>query len=149
MPSTPSWTTPKPADVLSYSYLWTHEAERGEEEGRKNRPVVIVIARETVGDRTELMAVPITTQPPRRAADGFEVPSRVKVHLGLDAERCWIMVTELNRFAWPGPDVRPIPRGKELTPFFGTLPEKLFRPVLDAVIARAEAGLLKATKRSE
>lgn len=111
--------------------------------------MVVVIARKVVGDRTELMAVPITTQPPRRAADGFEVPPRVKAHLGLDAQRCWIMVTELNRFLWPGPDVRPIRRGKELTPFYGALPEKLFRPVLDAVIKRAEAGVLKAAKRGE
>ncbi len=110
---------------------------------------MVVIARKALGDRTELMAVPITTQPPRRAADGFEVPPRVKAHLELDAERCWIMVTELNRFLWPGPDVRPIQRGKELTPFYGTLPEKLFRPVLEAVIARAEAGALRAAKRSE
>lgn len=111
--------------------------------------MVVVITRKVVGDRTELMAVPITTQPPRRAADGFEVPPRVKAHLGLDAERCWIMVTELNRFLWPGPDVRPIRRGKELTPFYGALPEKLFRPVLEAVVAGAEAGSLRATRRSE
>lgn len=111
--------------------------------------MVVVIARRMVGDRTELMAVPITTQPPRQASDGFEVPPRVKAYLGLDAERCWIRVTELNRFLWPGPDVRPIRRGKELTPFYGALPEKLFRPVLEAVIKRAEAGLLKTAKREE
>jgi hypothetical protein len=28
--------------VISYSYLWSHEAAEGAEEGRKNRPCVIV-----------------------------------------------------------------------------------------------------------
>jgi len=110
---------------------------------------VVVISRKVVGDLTELLVVPVTTQPPRRTEDGFEVPARIKAHLGLDAERCWIMVTELNRFVWPGPDLRPIRRGGDETPCYGFLPERLFRPVLDAVIARAEAEALKATKRSE
>lgn len=110
---------------------------------------MVVISRRTVGDQTELMVVPVTTQPPRNAADAFEIPARVKKHLGLDAERCWIMVTELNRFVWPGPDVRPVARSGGLTPLLGFLPEQVFRPVLDAVIARSEAGRLKMTKRSE
>lgn len=103
----------------------------------------------TVGERTELMVVPVTMQRPRRVVDGIEVPARIKAHLGLDAERCWIMVTEINRFIWPGPDVRPIRRDGDVTPYYGFLPERLFRPVLDAVIAGAEAGVLKGTKRSE
>lgn len=99
---------------------------------------MVVISRKVVGERMELLVVPVTTQPPLRAARGFEVPARVKAHLGLDAERCWIMVTEINRFIWPGPDVRPIRRDGEVTPYCGFLPERLFRPVLDAVIAGAE-----------
>ena len=109
---------------------------------------MVVISRKVVGERTELLVVPVTTQPPQRAGEGFEVPARVKTHLGLDAERCWIMVTELNRFEWPGPDVRPVGRG-DGSPFYGFIPEGLFEPVLAAVIARAQAGRLKVTKRSE
>ena len=146
--STTSWTIPKPASVLSYSYLWAREAERGEEDGRKYRPVVVVIERRVAGDRSELL-VPVTTQPPERAEDGFEIPARVKAHLGLDAERCWIMATELNRFRWPGPDLRPIERGGERTPVYGFIPQPLFEAVLAAVIARAEKGRLRVTKRSE
>lgn len=52
------------------------------------------------------------------------------------------MVTELNRFASPGPDVHLFQKVKNV--IYDALPEKLFRPVLDAVM-RAEAGLLKAT----
>lgn len=108
-----------------------------------------MIDRRIVGDRTELLVVPVTTQPPQHAADGVEVPARVKKHLGLDADRCWIMVTELNRFLWPGPDIRPIERGEDRTPFYGFVPQTLFDAVLAAVIARAEKGRLKVTKRSE
>jgi len=119
------------------------------EEGLKDRPVVVVIARKAIGDRVELMVVPVTTQPPKNPSDGFEIPPRVKAYLGLDAERCWIMVTELNRFLWPGPDIRPIAKDDTLTPLYGSLPAGLFAPVLAAVIARGERGKLAMTKRSE
>ena len=129
--------------------MWAHEAARGEEDGRKHRPVVVVIAQQMVDGHTELLVVPVTTQPPTRAEDGFEIPTRVKAHLGLDAARCWIMVTELNRFRWPGPDIRPIEHGEERTPYYGFIPQPLFDAVLAAVIARAEGTRVKVTRRSE
>ncbi len=85
----------------------------------------------------------------QRLGDGFEIPARVKVHLGLDAARCWIMVTELNRFRWSAPDIRPIERGEERTPYCGFIPQPLFDAVLAAVIARAEAKRVNVTRRSE
>ena len=148
-PSTTSWTIPKPASVLSYAYLWAHEAEQGEVDGRKYRPVVVVIERRTADDRSELLVVPVTTQSPERAADGVEIPARVKAHLGLDAARCWIMTTEINRFRWPGPDIRPVERGGERTPCLGFIPQTLFDAVLAAVIARAERGRLTVMRRGE
>ena len=102
-----------------------------------------------VDGHTELLVVPVTTQPPTRAEDGFEIPTRIKAHLGLDAARCWIMVTELNRFRWPGPDIRPIEHGEERTPYYGFIPQPLFDAVLAAVIARAEGTRVKVTRRSE
>ena len=111
--------------------------------------MVVVIAREVLADRTELLVVPVTTQPPQHAADGFEIPARVKAHLGLDAERCWIMVTELNRFRWPGPDIRPIEHNSDRTPYYGFIPQPLFDAILEAVIERREKRKLAITKRSE
>lgn len=146
---TTSWTIPKPSNVLSYSYLWAHEAARGEEDGRKQRPVVVVIARAEVDGNTELLVVPVTTQPPSEPGDGFEIPTRVKAHLGLDAARCWILVTELNRFRWPGPDIRPIERGDQRTPYYGFIPQALFDAVLAAVIERAERKQLRVTMRGD
>jgi hypothetical protein len=52
----------------------------------------------------------------------------IRAHLGLDAERCWIMVTEINRFIWPGPDLRPIRRDGDVTPFMASCPSGCFGP---------------------
>ena len=116
-------------------------------DGRKDRPVVVVIARKAVGADTELLVVPVTTQPPQNPSEAFEIPHSVKAHLGLDAARCWIMTTEVNRFKWPGPDIRPMTRNGERTPYYGFIPQKLFAPVLAAVIARLRAGRMKVRKR--
>ncbi len=37
-----------------------------------------------------------------------EIPLRVKEHLGLDSERSWVILEEVNIFTWPGFDLRPI-----------------------------------------
>src|SRR4051812_33339238 len=86
-----SWKIPEPADVLSYSYLWAREAAEGEESGRKDRPVVVVVALEARGDRTQLLVAPITHGEPSRPGDAVEIPTSVKRHLGLDRARSWIV----------------------------------------------------------
>src|SRR4051812_7262533 len=77
------WKTPEPADVLFYSYLWAREAARGEESGRKDRPVVVVVATLEQPDGVRLLVAPITHAPPERAADAVEIPGNVKKHLAL------------------------------------------------------------------
>ena len=42
------------------------------------------------------------------AGSSRAIVAATKRRLGLDDARSWIMVTEGNRFAWPGPDLRPI-----------------------------------------
>ena len=100
--STTSWTIPEPADVISYSYLWAHEAASGQEEGLKDRPVVVVLARLVDGDETQLLVAPITHSEPDDG-QGVIIPPAVKRYLGLDGEQSWIVTSELNRFIWPGP----------------------------------------------
>jgi hypothetical protein len=36
---------PQPGEVIRYAYLWWHEARRGQEEGLKDRPCSVVVAR--------------------------------------------------------------------------------------------------------
>jgi hypothetical protein len=60
---------PEPGLVISYSYLWHYERNSGVEEGRKDRPCVILVAveRQPDGD-TVVVALPVTHRPPEEAA---------------------------------------------------------------------------------
>ena len=75
------------------------------------------------------------------------MPPRVKQHLGLDKEQSWIVTTEVNRFVWPGPDVR-IAKGSQ-TPLYGAIPAKLFEQVKGQIAANArdrKAGIVTRTE---
>ena len=91
------------------------------------------------------MSLPLRTLP-LSDEDGIEIPLPTKRRLGLDAERSWIVTTELNQFTWPGPDIRPTTSGEYL---YGYLPEKLMRLVLEQVKKRAREKLLNAVTRTE
>jgi hypothetical protein len=142
--STKSWKTPEPADVLGYAYLWADEAENGQEEGLKDRPVVVVVARVVSGGRTQLLVAPITHREPERG-EGVEIPAPVKRNLGLDREPSWIVTTELNRFQWPGPDIR-VARGSS-DPFHGTMPGRLFEEMRASILDNRER--FRTTRRTE
>lgn len=141
-----SWKTPEPADVISYSYLWAREAETGEESGRKDRPAVVVVARIERQVGALILVAPITHTAPENAAEAIEIPPNVKKQLGLDRDRSWIMLNELNRFIWPGPDIRPVLGGP---PFYDALPDWLFERVRQGILDHNAAGKLKVTKRTE
>jgi hypothetical protein len=145
--STISWTIPEPGDVLSYSYLWAREAAEGREEGLKDRPVVVVVARTERDGLTQLLVAPVTHSRPDRNEDGIPIPPRVKKHLGLDEEESWIVVTELNGFIWPGPDIRVAP-GSD-SPLYDALPAKLFRQVQQGIGRHAAGPAFRMTKRTE
>lgn len=58
------------------------------------------------------------------------MPTRVKEHLGLDHERSWVILDELNIFTWPGFDLRPAKdRGGRID--YGFLPPKFFERLID------------------
>src|SRR5882724_7384611 len=80
--------TPEPGLVISYAYLWHHEHQAGQEEGRKDRPSVIVLAVERpVNDTTVVVVPPITHNPPADPASAVEIPAAVKRHLGRQESR--------------------------------------------------------------
>ena len=89
---------------------WDTEAQEGHDEGRKDRPCVIALAvqRQLAGETV----LPVTHSPPRDAAAAVEIPPAVKRQLGLDEARSWVVVSEGDRFVWPGYDLRKI-RGGE------------------------------------
>jgi len=138
--------TPVPGLVISYAYLWHDERRRGVEEGRKDRPCAIVLAvRDADGD-TLVYVAPVTHREPDAGA-GIEVPAMVKRQLGLDAQRSWIVTSELNRFVWPGFDLRPIRRDRPDVFHWGYLPVGLFDALRRAIVERQKEGKLRTLDR--
>jgi len=126
---------PRTGLVLGYSYLWEHEFQAGQEEGRKDRPCAVVIATRTEGGDIVVTVAAITHQRPDDPADGIEVPAEVKRHLGLDEARSWLVCSELNRFVWPGPDLRPVARQKPGQFTYGMLPRPFLLRVFEHLTA--------------
>lgn len=140
---------PEPAQVLRYAYLWADEHKQGLEEGRKDRPVAVVLALAGAEGATTVAVAPITHSPPAIAEDAIEIPPPVKSMLDLDEERSWIVVTEINVFAWPGPDLRPAGQEDETTPLIGYLPARFFRTVRDRIVTQHKRKKLRRIQRSE
>ena len=135
--------------VVRYAYLWREEYLRGKEEGRKDRPcAVIVVTTGEAGDRV-VTVLPITHTPPPKPALAVEIPTPTKRRLGLDDDRSWVLLNEANRFAWPGPDLRPTKPGKPTEVTYGLLPRALFKEVTAKLAAAIEARLVRVVPRSE
>jgi PemK-like, MazF-like toxin of type II toxin-antitoxin system len=112
--------------VISYAYLWHHEHRAGREEGSKNRPCVIILAVEhPADDVTMVRVVPVTHRAPDDLSTVLELPLAVKHHLGLDDDRSWVILDEVNEFAWPGFDLRPLQGSRDRFEY-GFLPPALF-----------------------
>lgn len=137
---------PVPGLVIRYAYLWRDEALRGQEEGAKDRPCVVVLAVETADGDTVVTVAPITHSPPRHPETAVEIPTSTKQRLGLDGERSWIIAADLNRFVWPGVDLRPVTPGSGRFDY-GLIPGSLYRAVKERVLALARAGKLSSTAR--
>jgi hypothetical protein len=142
-----AWEPPKPGQVISYSYLWAREYDDGYREGVKDRPCAVVAAVKIERDQTQVLVLPITHSAPENPADGIEIPPKVKSYLGLDADRSWIIMSEANVFIWPGPDLRPVQGRTEATPYFGWLPPKLLKAMLDHAIERKESKRIRPIRR--
>ncbi|HEX7760303.1 MAG TPA: type II toxin-antitoxin system PemK/MazF family toxin [Caulobacteraceae bacterium] len=132
---------PKPGLVISYAYLWRDEARAGQDEGGKARPCVVILAVEGDVGRRVVTVAPVTHSPPRAAADAVELPPATKARLGLDDARSWIVSTEVNRFVWPGPDLRPISRSRPRDFAFGFIPGAILQRLRDQIASHRRVGL--------
>ncbi len=128
-----AFPVPEAGLVISYSYLWRYEHDAGAEEGRKNRPCVIILAVEKKDGGILVTVAPITHSEPKGKNLGIEIPPRVKQHLGLDYETSWVIISEVNQFVWPGYDLRAI-RGHKNKFAYGFLPPKLFEQIKSGVL---------------
>jgi len=139
--------TPHAGLVMHYAYLWHAEHLQGREEGVKDRPCVIMLAAEAVDGETMVTVLPVTHTPPLDLSAAVEIPLATKQRLGLDSQRSWVICSEINRFVWPGPDIRPIP-GRPGDMAYGVLPPGVFRQIKARGLTLADARRLRAIVRS-
>lgn len=123
---------PRPGLVIHYSFLWSIEHGQGAVEGKKDRPCAIVVAtpRDEQGQIRAIVA-PITHSPPREPSTSLEIPLDVCRSLELDGGRHWVRFDELNRFIWPGYDLRPRADGRY---DYGLLPRGLFEQIRQGIL---------------
>lgn len=140
---------PVPGLVIRYSYLWQAEHQRGQEEGIKDRPCAVILV--TAGDDGDqvVTVLPITHTPPFDPALSVEIPHATKRRLGLDDERSWIVLTEANRFVWPGPDLRMAQLGDMGSVVHGLLPRSLFKEVTAKLADAINVRLVRVVSRTE
>ena len=131
---------PVPGLVIRYSYLCRSEHLEGREEGGKDRPCAIIasIRADAAGD-TRVLVLPVTHSPPAHPTLAVEIPAKVKQRLGLDDAPSWVVLSEWNEFAWPGPDLRPVGGASDLSIAYGVLPPGLFASIRDQFLALVES----------
>ncbi|AZO21478.1 MULTISPECIES: hypothetical protein [unclassified Mesorhizobium] len=138
---------PRPGLVIRYSFLWSTEHDRGDVEGAKDRPCAIVVAtpREADGHIRTIVA-PITHRPPSDSSASIEIPPAVCRTLGLDGGRHWLRLDELNRFLWPGYDVRQRSDGSYA---YGMLPPALFDQLRRGILQLQQARKARVVSRDD
>ncbi len=140
---------PRPGLVIRYAFLWRADHAKGADTGAKDRPCAIVVAaRRTESGEIDTIVAPITHRAPDDPAASIEIPAATCKALGLDDGRHWLRLDELNRFAWPGFDLRPIP-GKPSRCDYGMLPPGLFAKLRDGILARQKAKPRRIVRRDE
>ncbi|MCC7049057.1 MAG: hypothetical protein IT562_20250 [Alphaproteobacteria bacterium] len=136
---------PEPGLVLRYDYLWSRESMRGRAQG-KERPACLVAASEPAARPRFVVLLPITHTRPDKETTGIEIPEAVRRMLGLDDERCWVIVSEYNVDEWPNGGVSPLP-GKPDLFSYGFLPPGLFARIRARFIELARSRSSESVRR--
>jgi hypothetical protein len=89
--------------------------------------------------------LPVTHRPPENAAAAVEIPRTVKLQLGLDDDRSWVVVSEGDQFVWPGYDLRKVRSTDRYD--YGYLPPRFFNQILDAFMAWHRASKARLISR--
>jgi hypothetical protein len=135
--------------VIRYSFLWREEAARGVEEGAKDRPCAVILVTEDDPDGPVVTVLPITHSPPTDRSLAVELPGATKRRLGLDDDRSWIVMTDANRFIWPGPDLRFARPGDADSVAYGLLPPHIYEEMRAKFVAAVRTRKAGAVARSE
>lgn len=139
---------PVPGLVIRYAYLWSHEAKAGQEEGSKDRPCAVLLTATTKAGDKVVTVLPVTHTPPSDESLAVEIPAATKARLGLHEERSWVVLTELNQFQWPGPDLRSAPGAPDGDVAFGLLPARLYETIRTKWLTAYDAGKIAQVTRT-
>ena len=117
----------------------------------KDRPSAIVLHVQDNDGADVVTVLPITHTPPAKweEALAIEIPPGTKRRLGLDEARSWVLMSEANRFTWPGPDLRMAQNNDPASAVFGLLPDDLFeriRKTFLAALKTQHAALVSRTQ---
>lgn len=142
---------PVPGLVICYSYLWHDEKQQKKVAGLKNRPCAVILSYEQIKQFPGKVIVDVAPITHQQNEDGVEIPLAVKKRMGLDDEHSWIVTTEVNRFIWQGPDVRPVrqiwqPGGGVW--HWGILPNDIFQKARNLVVLHREQKTLQIIPRA-
>ncbi|WP_211099449.1 type II toxin-antitoxin system PemK/MazF family toxin [Skermanella aerolata] len=117
-------------------------------EGTQDQPCVIMLATEGAANGTVITVAPITHSPPQDDA-AVEIPAATKQRHGLDAERSWVVISEVIRFVWAGPHLRPISRENAGRFDYGMLPPALFTRIRNLLVENARQRRIGLVVRQE
>ena len=141
---------PERGSVIRYAYLWADENDRGQEEGKKDRPaIVLALSIKQKDGSAELLVLAVTHTPPSAESDAVAFPLDIKRQIGLDDEPSWIVTTEANSFIWPGPDIRPVPGRSPATVIYGRVPDGLLKAVAQSYLANRDRQRERLVARTE
>lgn len=122
--------------VIHFNYLWKREQAQGRDDARYARPCAIIVAHRRASDGSMVVVVsPITHSAPTDDTLAVELPQAVKRHLGLDEDRSWVVVDEVNEFVWPGYDLQPNAQGEIA---YGIIPDRLYQKIRGRLLDAAK-----------
>ncbi|MFN0190475.1 MAG: hypothetical protein ACKVP5_00635 [Aestuariivirga sp.] len=121
--------------VIRYPYLWSHEAQRGETEGRKTKRPTAVGFRIAKPDGKDIVLLfPLTSKAPDPSRFAAEVPALEKKRAGLAQDiPLWIILDEFNE------DIVGESFYLEPDPHFGRFSHAFLLPLLKEFIVRRQS----------
>ena len=96
--------------------------------------------------RAIVLPISHTAPDPQRHQEGIKLPVETSRRLRLDDEQSWLIVSESNRFTWPGPDVRPVDAKRDA---YGAMPPGLYTKSRDRFLARARERRARMVERTD
>jgi hypothetical protein len=122
-------------DVWRFPYLWHWQRARGEDAGRKDRPVAVILVVRERDEVTHLILLAITTTAPDKDTAALKVPHSEVRRLGLDLDRGhWLILSEYNH------DILQVSSRFDPSGRIGTLSVSFLRTARTAFQASAKAG---------